>query len=67
MLGDMPGHLEFHKGIASEGAQGGSVTANFEVMAYLKLAAGKISNLCIFNYTYVYSNIHGHFVPKYQI
>ena len=40
----------------------GSVAANFEVTAYSILAPAKISNLCIFEYTYVYSNIHGHFM-----
>jgi len=39
-----------------------SVAANFEVTAYSKLAAGKISNMAVFDFTYVYSNIHGHFV-----
>jgi hypothetical protein len=46
---------------------GGSVAAKFEVTAYSKLAPGRISNLCIFEYTYVYSNIHGHFVDDYRI
>jgi hypothetical protein len=45
----------------------GSVAAKFEVTAYSKLAPAKISNLCIFEYTYVYSNIHGHFVDDYRI
>ena len=45
----------------------GSVAAKFEVTAYSKLAPPKISNLCIFEYTYVYSNIHGHFVDDYRI
>ena len=45
----------------------GSVAAKFEVTAYSKLAPSKISNLCIFEYTYVYSNIHGHFVDDYRI
>ena len=45
----------------------GSVAAKFEVTAYSKLAPHKISNLCIFEYTYVYSNIHGHFVDDYRI
>jgi hypothetical protein len=44
-----------------------SVAAKFEVTAYSKLAPAKISNLCIFEYTYVYSNIHGHFVDDYRI
>jgi hypothetical protein len=34
-------------------------------MAYSKLAAAKISNLSIYGFTYVTSNIHGHFVAKY--
>ncbi len=42
-----------------------SVAAKFEYTAYSKLAAGKISNIGIFEYTCVYSNIHGHFVAKY--
>ena len=46
---------------------GRSVAAKFEVTAYSKLAPSKISNLCIFEYTYVYSNIHGHFVDDYRI
>ena len=45
----------------------GSVAAKFEVTAYSKLAPPKISNLCIFEYTNVYSNIHGHFVDDYRI
>ncbi len=44
-----------------------SVAAKFEYTAYSKLAAGKISNMGIFEYTYVYSNIHGHFVARYRI
>ena len=44
-----------------------SVAAKFEVTAYSKLAPAKISNLCIFEYRYVYSNIHGHFVDDYRI
>ena len=44
-----------------------SVAAKFEVTAYSKLAPAKISNICIFEYTYVYSNIHGHFVDDYRI
>jgi hypothetical protein len=44
-----------------------SVAAKFEVTAYSKLAPRKISNLCIFEYTYVYSNIYGHFVDDYRI
>ena len=44
-----------------------SVAAKFEVTAYSKLAPPVISNLCIFEYTYVYSNIHGHFVDDYRI
>ena len=47
--------------------EGDSVAAKFEYMAYSKLAAGKISNMEIFEFTYVYSNIHGHFVAKYRI
>ena len=47
--------------------KGGSVAAKFEVTAYSILAPAKISNLCIFEYTYVYSNIHGHFVDDYRI
>ncbi len=43
-----------------------SVMAKFKYMAYLKLAPTKILNVCIFEYTYVYSNIHGHFVAEYQ-
>ncbi len=46
---------------------GGSVAAKFEVTANSILAPAKISNLCIFEYTYVYSNIHGHFVDDYRI
>jgi hypothetical protein len=46
---------------------GGAVAAKFEVTAYSILAPAKISNLCIFEYTYVYSNIHGHFVDDYRI
>ena len=49
------------------GHPGRSVAAKFEVTAYSKLAPRKISNLCIFEYTYVYSNIHGHFVDDYRI
>jgi hypothetical protein len=45
----------------------GAVAAKFEVTAYSKLAPAKILNLCIFEYTYVYSNIHGHFVDDYRI
>ncbi len=45
----------------------GSVAAIFEYTAYSKLAAGKISNMGIFEYTYVYSNIHGHFVARCRI
>ena len=45
----------------------GSVAAKFEVTAYSILAPAKISNLCIFEYTYVYLNIHGHFVDNYRI
>jgi hypothetical protein len=37
----------------------------FKYMAYSKLAPGKISNISKFKFTYVYSNIHGHFVTKY--
>ena len=44
-----------------------SVAAKFEVTAFPSLAAAKISNLDIFEFTYVTSNIHGHFVAKYQI
>ena len=44
-----------------------SVAAKFEVTAYSKLAPPKILNLCIFEYTYVYLNIHGHFVDDYRI
>jgi hypothetical protein len=44
----------------------GSVAANFKVTAYSKLAPAKISNLCLFEYTYVYSNIHGHFVDDFM-
>ena len=41
----------------------GSVTVKFKYMAYLKLvAAGKILNICKFKYTYVFSNLFGHFV-----
>jgi hypothetical protein len=46
---------------------GGSVAAKFKYTAYSKLAAGKKLNMGIFEYTYVYSNIHGHFVARYQI
>jgi hypothetical protein len=46
---------------------GGSVAAKFEVTAYSILAPGQISNLCIFEYTYVYSNIHGRFMDEYRI
>ncbi len=45
----------------------GSVAAKLKVTAYSILASNKISNLCIFKYTYVYSNIHGHFVDDYRI
>ncbi len=45
----------------------GSVAAKSEFTAYSILAPHKISNLCIFEYTYVYSNIHGHFVDDYRI
>jgi hypothetical protein len=45
----------------------GSVGAKFEYMAYSKLAAGKILNMEIFEFTYVYLNIHGHFVAEYRI
>ena len=44
-----------------------SVAAKFEVTAYSILAPCKISNLYIFECTYVYSNIHGHFVDDYRI
>jgi hypothetical protein len=44
------------------GAQRSCVAAKFEYTAYSKLAAGKISNVAVFDFTYVYSNIHGHFV-----
>jgi hypothetical protein len=53
------------KGKHQHQASMGSVAAKFEVTAYSKLAPPKISNLCIFEYTYVYSNIHGHFVDDY--
>ena len=33
----------------------------------MKLVAGKISNIGIFELTCVYSNLHGHFVVKYRI
>ena len=46
---------------------GRSVAAKFEYTAYSKLAAVKISNMGIIEFTYVYSNIHGHFVAKYRI
>ena len=36
----------------------GSVAANFEVTAYSILAPAKISNLCIFEYTYTYIRIY---------
>ncbi len=45
----------------------GSVAAKFKYTAYSKLAAGKILNMGIFEYTYVYSNIHGCFVAEYRI
>jgi hypothetical protein len=41
---------------------GGSVAAKFEYTAYLKLTAGKISNMGIFEVIYVYSILYGHFV-----
>ena len=40
----------------------GSVAAKFECTAYMKLAAGKILNICKFEYTYVFSNLFDHFV-----
>ena len=36
----------------------GSVAANFKVTAYSILAPAKISNLCIFEYTYMYIRIY---------
>jgi hypothetical protein len=44
-----------------------SVAAIFEYTAYSKLAAGKISNIGIFEFTYVFSNLHGHFVARYRM
>jgi hypothetical protein len=52
---------------ALEEGEGGSVAAKFEFTAYLKLAATKISNISIYGFIYVSSNIHGHFVAKYRI
>ncbi len=40
----------------------GSVAANFEIMASSLLAASKILNMAIFEVTWVYSNLRGHFV-----
>jgi hypothetical protein len=45
---------------------GGSVAAKFEYTAYSKLAAGIISNMGIFEYTYVYSKIHGCLWPNIE-
>ncbi len=45
----------------------GPVAAKFEYTAYSKLAAAKISNIFIYRFTYLTSNLHGHFVPEYQI
>ncbi len=53
--------------IFKEPVRGGSVAAKSKFTAYSILAPRKISNLCIFEYTYVYSNIHGHFVDDYRI
>ena len=36
-------------------------------MAYSKLAVAKILNIFIYGFTYLTSNLHGHFVPEYQI
>jgi hypothetical protein len=36
--------------------------AKFEYMTYSNLAAGKISNIGKFKFTYVYSNVDGNFV-----
>ncbi len=46
---------------------GGTVAAKFEYTAYLKLAVAKISNIFISGFTYLTSNLHGHFVPEYRI
>ena len=43
------------------------VAAKFEYTAYSKLAAAKISNIFIYGFTYLTSNLHGHFVPEYRI
>ncbi len=45
----------------------GPVKAKFEYTAYSKLDAGKILNISKFKFTYVYLNIHGHFVADYCI
>ncbi len=44
-----------------------SVAAKFDYTAYSKLAADKISNMGIIEFTYVNSNLHGHFVAEYRI
>jgi hypothetical protein len=46
---------------------GGSVAANFEVMAYLELAPGRILNIGNFEVTYHNFEVTGHFVTRYQI
>ncbi len=45
----------------------GSVASKLKYTAYSTLAAGKILNFGIFEFTCVYSNLHGHFVAKYRI
>ena len=45
----------------------GGVAAKFEYTAYSKLAAAKISNISIYGFTYLTSNLHGHFVAEYRI
>jgi hypothetical protein len=49
------------------GGGGGPVAAKFEYTADPKLAAVKISNFGSFEFTYVYSKLHGHFVVEYRI
>ena len=45
----------------------GTVAAKFEYTAYSNLAAAKISNIFIYGFTYLTSNLHGHFVAEYRI
>ena len=60
-------HYLIYTSLSFKSHLGGPVTAKFEYTAYSKLAAAKISNISIYGFTYVTSNIHGHFVAEYRI